>query len=190
MNAEYAGAFRILKGTECDILRYGALDYDEETLATFDFVVASIHSLFNLPPEEQTQRLIRAIENPYCSILGHPTGRILLEREGYAPNLERVIDRAGELGVAIEINADPHRLRPRLALPPLRQRSRCTHPNMPRCAHSGRIAQHPLRRGHRAQRLAHQRGRAQHARRRRATGVLRRPACAPGLRIRPIDTTH
>lgn len=110
LNAEYAGAFRILKGTECDILRYGALDYDEETLASFDFVVASIHSLFNLPPEEQTQRLIRAIENPYCSILGHPTGRILLEREGYAPNLERVIDRAGELGVAIEINADPHRL--------------------------------------------------------------------------------
>jgi DNA polymerase (family 10) len=110
LNAEYAGAFRILKGTECDILRDGALDYDDETLATFDFVVASIHSLFNLPPEEQTQRLIHAIENPYCSILGHPTGRILLEREGYAPNLEPVIDRAGELGVAIEINADPHRL--------------------------------------------------------------------------------
>jgi DNA polymerase (family 10) len=110
LNAEYAGAFRILKGTECDILRDGALDYDDETLATFDFVVASIHSLFNLPPEEQTQRLIRAMENPYCSILGHPTGRILLEREGYAPNLEAVIERAGELGVAIEINADPHRL--------------------------------------------------------------------------------
>jgi DNA polymerase (family 10) len=110
LNAEYAGAFRILKGTECDILRDGALDYDDETLATFDFVVASIHSLFNLPPEEQTQRLIRAVESPYCSILGHPTGRILLEREGYAPNLEAVIDRAGELGVAIEINADPHRL--------------------------------------------------------------------------------
>ena len=110
LNAEYAGEFRVLKGTECDILRDGALDYDEETLATFDFVVASIHSLFNLPPEEQTQRLIHAMENPYCSILGHPTGRILLEREGYAPNLEAVIDRAGELGVAIEINADPHRL--------------------------------------------------------------------------------
>jgi DNA polymerase (family 10) len=110
LNAEYAGAFRILKGTECDILRDGALDYDDETLATFDFVVASIHSLFNLPPEEQTQRLIHAMESPYCSILGHPTGRILLEREGYAPNLEAVIERAGELGVAIEINADPHRL--------------------------------------------------------------------------------
>ena len=78
-------------------------------LASFDFVIASVHSQFQLSPEEQTQRLIRAIENPYCSILGHPTGRILLTREGYHPDLERVIDRAGELGVAIEINADPHR---------------------------------------------------------------------------------
>jgi DNA polymerase (family X) len=110
LNADYAGAFRVLKGTECDILRDGALDYDDETLSKFDFVVASIHSLFNLPPEEQTQRLMHAMENPYCSIVGHPTGRILLEREGYAPDLEAVIERAGKLGVAIEINADPHRL--------------------------------------------------------------------------------
>lgn len=110
LNDEFAGRLRILKGTECDILRDGALDYDDETLATFDFVVASIHSNFNLPPEEQTQRLIRAMENPYCSILGHPTGRVLLRRDGYAPDLERVIVRAGELGVAIELNADPNRL--------------------------------------------------------------------------------
>jgi DNA polymerase (family 10) len=109
LNAEYAGRFRILKGTECDILKDGALDFDEPTLATFDFVVASIHSNFNLSPEEQTQRLIRAMENPYCSILGHPTGRVLLRRDGYAPDLERVIERAGELGVAIELNADPNR---------------------------------------------------------------------------------
>ena len=110
LNREYEGRLRILKGTECDILRDGALDYDEETLATFDFVVASIHSNFNLSPEEQTQRLIRAMENPYCSILGHPTGRILLRRDGYSPDMERVITRAGELGVAIELNADPNRL--------------------------------------------------------------------------------
>ena len=109
LNQEFAGQLRILKGTECDILRDGALDYDDETLATFDFVVASIHSNFNLSPEDQTQRLIRAMENPYCSILGHPTGRILLRRDGYAPDLERVIARAGELGVAIELNADPNR---------------------------------------------------------------------------------
>lgn len=109
LNAEYAGRFRILKGTECDILRDGALDFDDATLASFDFVVASVHSNFNLPPEEQTQRLIRAMENPYCSIVGHPTGRVLLRRDGYAPDLERVIARAGELGVAIELNADPSR---------------------------------------------------------------------------------
>ena len=109
LNEEYAGSFRILKGIECDILKDGALDFDDETLARFDFVVAAIHSQFQLPPEEQTQRLIRAIENPYCSILAHPTGRILLEREGYNPDLERVIERAGELGVSIEVNADPHR---------------------------------------------------------------------------------
>jgi len=109
LNEEFAGRLRILKGTECDILRDGALDYDDKTLATFDFVVASVHSLFNLPPAEQTQRLIRALENPYCSILGHPTGRILLEREGYQPDLEAVITRAGELGAAIELNGDPHR---------------------------------------------------------------------------------
>lgn len=109
LNQEFAGRLRILKGTECDILRDGALDYDDETLATFDFVVASIHSNFNLSPDDQTQRLIRAMENPYCSILGHPTGRILLRRDGYAPDLERVIERAGELGVAIELNADPNR---------------------------------------------------------------------------------
>ncbi len=109
LNEQYAGRLRILKGTECDILKDGALDYDEKTLKTFDFVVASIHGNFNLPPSEQTQRLIRALENPYTSILGHPTGRILLGRPGYEPDMEAVIDRAGELGVAIELNGDPHR---------------------------------------------------------------------------------
>jgi DNA polymerase (family 10) len=110
LNREYEGRLRILKGTECDILRDGALDYDEQTLALFDFVVASVHSNFNLSPDDQTQRLIRAMENPYCSFLGHPTGRVLLRRDGYFPDLERVISRAGELGVAIELNADPNRL--------------------------------------------------------------------------------
>jgi DNA polymerase (family 10) len=110
LNEEYAGRFRILKGTECDILKDGALDYNDETLARFDFVVASIHSNFNLPPEEQTKRLLRALENPYMSILGHPTGRVLLSRDGYGLDMEAVIDRAGELGVCIEINANPLRL--------------------------------------------------------------------------------
>ncbi|GAC1476676.1 MAG: DNA polymerase/3'-5' exonuclease PolX [Ktedonobacterales bacterium] len=110
LNEEFAGRLRILKGTECDILKDGALDYDDATLATFDFVVASIHSHFQLAPAEQTQRLLRALANPYVSILGHPTGRLLLQRDGYNPDLEAVIDRAGELGTAIELNADPHRL--------------------------------------------------------------------------------
>jgi DNA polymerase (family 10) len=109
LNDEFAGRLRILKGSECDILKDGTLDFDDETLASFDFVVASIHSQFQLQPEEQTQRMIRALENPYCSILGHPTGRILLERGGYEPDMEAVIERAGQLGVAIELNADPNR---------------------------------------------------------------------------------
>ncbi|MGZ3609448.1 MAG: histidinol-phosphatase, partial [Ktedonobacteraceae bacterium] len=74
------------------------------------FVVASIHSLFNLSPEEQTQRMLRAISNPYVDIIGHPTGRILLGREGYELDIEAMIDVAAEHGVCIEINAHPSRL--------------------------------------------------------------------------------
>ena len=110
LNEEYAGRIRILKGTECDILRDGTLDYADDVLASLDFVVASIHSLFNLPPEEQTRRMLRAISNPYVDIIGHPTGRILLGREGYTLDLEAVIDAAAEHGVCIEINAHPSRL--------------------------------------------------------------------------------
>ena len=110
LNKEYAGRFYILKGTECDILRDGSLDFSDDVLATLDFVVASIHSLFNLPPEEQTQRMLRAISNRYVDIVGHPTGRILLGREGYELDIEAVIDAAAEHGTCIEINAHPSRL--------------------------------------------------------------------------------
>ena len=110
LNKEYAGRIRILKGTECDILRDGSLDFTDDVLATLDFVVASIHSLFNLSPEEQTQRMLRAISNRYVDIIGHPTGRILLGREGYTLDLDAVIDAAAEHGVCIEINAHPSRL--------------------------------------------------------------------------------
>ncbi len=110
LNEEYAGRIRILKGTECDILRDGSLDYADDVLADLDFVVASIHSLFNLPPEEQTRRMLRAISNPYVDIIGHPTGRILLGREGYTLDLDAVIDAAAGHGVCIEINAHPSRL--------------------------------------------------------------------------------
>ncbi|HLX39899.1 MAG TPA: DNA polymerase/3'-5' exonuclease PolX [Ktedonobacteraceae bacterium] len=110
LNEEFAGRLHILKGSECDILRDGALDYADDVLARLDFVVASIHSMFNLAPEEQTQRMVRAIANPYVSIIGHPTGRILLGRSGYELDMEAVIDAAAANGVCIEINAHPSRL--------------------------------------------------------------------------------
>jgi DNA polymerase (family 10) len=110
LNEEYAGRIRILKGTECDILRDGSLDYADDVLASLDFVVASIHSLFNLSPVEQTRRMLHAISNPYVDIIGHPTGRIPLGREGYSLDLDSVIDAAAEHGVCIEINAHPSRL--------------------------------------------------------------------------------
>lgn len=110
LNEEYAGRLYILRGTECDILKDGTLDYADEVLAELDFVVASIHSNFNLSPEEQTQRMLRAIANPHVDIIGHPTGRILLGRVGYTLDMEAVIDAAIEHGVCIEINAHPSRL--------------------------------------------------------------------------------
>lgn len=110
LNEEFAGRFVILKGSECDILRDGAMDFDDETLASLDFVVASIHSNFTLSFEEQTQRMLRAIANPYVDIIGHSTGRILLGRAGYALDMEAVIDAAAAHDVCIEINAHPSRL--------------------------------------------------------------------------------
>lgn len=110
LNAEFAGQLHILKGTECDILRDGSLDFSNETLASLDFVVASIHSNFNLSPQEQTQRMLRAIANPYVDIIGHPTGRILLGRAGYELDMEAIIEAAVEHRVCIEVNAHPSRL--------------------------------------------------------------------------------
>jgi DNA polymerase (family 10) len=101
---------RIFKGIEADILADGALDYPDEMLATFDFVIASVHSRFNLPEEEQTQRICRALTNPYVTMLGHATGRLLLSREGYRVDLRKVIETAATYGKVIEINASRHRL--------------------------------------------------------------------------------
>ena len=110
LNQEFGGRFHILKGTECDILRDGSMDFEDEVLATLDFVVASIHSNFNLSEEEQTQRLLRAIANPYVDIIGHSTGRILLGRPGYPVDMDQIIEAAAEHGTCIEINAHPSRL--------------------------------------------------------------------------------
>lgn len=114
LNEEFAemenAPFRIFKGTESDILDDGSLDYPPEVLSTFDFVVASVHQGFNMTREDATRRIVRAVENPFTTILGHPTGRLLLRREGYPIDHERVIDACAANGVVMEINANPRRL--------------------------------------------------------------------------------
>ena len=107
---ERLAPFYIFKGIESDILSDGSLDYPDEILAGFDFVVASIHANLRMDIEKATTRLLRAIENPYTTLLGHPTGRLLLSRPGYPIDYQRVIDACAANGVAIEINANPLRL--------------------------------------------------------------------------------
>jgi DNA polymerase (family 10) len=109
-DAEMEGRIRIFPGIEVDILSDGALDLSDEVLAQMEVVIASVHSLFNMPEREMTDRVLRAIENPYVRILGHPTGRLLLRREGFQINLPAVLRCAAELGVAVEHNAYPDRL--------------------------------------------------------------------------------
>ena len=109
LNGKMKG-FRIFRGTECDILVNGDLDWSDTVLASFDYVVASIHSGFNLSGTEMTQRIIRALKNRYVTMLGHPTGRILLGRDGYPVDMVQVINAAADYGKMIEINAHPSRL--------------------------------------------------------------------------------
>lgn len=109
LNARLA-PFKIFKGIESDILNDGSLDYSDEILRTFDFVVASVHSNLRMDEEKATARLIKAIENPYTTILGHPTGRLLLSRKGYPIDYTKVIDACAANKVVIEINANPLRL--------------------------------------------------------------------------------
>jgi DNA polymerase (family 10) len=104
------GRIRVFTGIEVDILADGALDLDNEVLAQMEIVIASVHSRFDQPREEMTARVLRAIENPYVRILGHPTGRLLLRREPFALDMGAVLRRAAELGVAAEHNAAPERL--------------------------------------------------------------------------------
>lgn len=102
--------FKIFKGIESDILNDGSLDYTDDILQTFDFIVASVHSNLKMMEDKATARLIKAIENPFTTILGHPTGRLLLSRAGYAINHRKVIDACAANGVVIELNAHPYRL--------------------------------------------------------------------------------
>jgi DNA polymerase (family 10) len=103
-------AFRLFAGVECDILRDGSLDFPDELLGQLDYVVASVHSAHQIPEAEMTKRVIRAISNPYVTMLAHPTGRLLLRREPYALDIPAVIQAASETGTWIELNAAPKRL--------------------------------------------------------------------------------
>lgn len=113
LNARYAADgidFRVLKGIEADILPCGRVDYDAAFLERFDFVIGSIHSRYGMNARQMTDRVLKALDDPHLTILGHPTGRLLLTREPYAIDLDAVIAKAGAVGVAVELNADPHRL--------------------------------------------------------------------------------
>ena len=109
LNSTLTG-IRILKGIEADILADGTLDYDAQLLGRFDFVVGSVHSRFTMDRTTMTDRVLRALDDPHLTILGHPTGRLLLSREPYAIDMDAVLKKAGTLGVAVELNADPKRL--------------------------------------------------------------------------------
>jgi DNA polymerase (family 10) len=105
-----SGDFRILKGIEADILADGHLDYGDAVLDTFDFVVGSVHGRFSMDGARMTERVLRALDDPHLTILGHPTGRLLLSRDPYGIDLEAVFAKAKEVGAAVELNADPKRL--------------------------------------------------------------------------------
>lgn len=110
LNKKFGSGFKIFKGIESDILVSGALDYEEDILKTFDFIVASVHSVLRMDKEKATKRLLTAIENPYTRILGHPSGRLLLSREGYPLDYKKIIDACAANNVVIELNAHPYRL--------------------------------------------------------------------------------
>jgi len=103
-------SFRLFAGVECDILRDGSLDFPDDILSELDYVVASVHSVFNLSEEDMTQRVIRAMENPFVTMLAHPTGRLLLRRDAYQIDIPRILDAAARTGTWIELNAAPKRL--------------------------------------------------------------------------------
>jgi len=110
VNATLSGRFRVLKGVEADILPCGTVDFGAPLLDKFEYVIASVHTRFGMNATQMTDRVLKAMEDPHVTIIGHPTGRLLLTREPYAIDIARVLERAAQLGVAVELNADPHRL--------------------------------------------------------------------------------
>ena len=109
LNKQWEG-FKLLAGSEVDILKDGSLDFEDSVLEQLDYVVASVHNAFTLDEAEMTKRIIKAMENPHVTMLGHPTGRLLLKRAPYALNHEKIIDCAVETGTVIELNANYYRL--------------------------------------------------------------------------------
>jgi len=107
LNEKFKGKIKLLKGAEVDILPDGSLDYPDEVLKELDFVIAAVHSRFN---QDNTERIVRAMENPYVNAIAHPTGRIINHREGYPLNLEKVFQKAAETGTALEVNSYYNRL--------------------------------------------------------------------------------
>ncbi len=110
VNATLAGRFRVLKGVEADILPCGTVDFGAPLLDRFDYVIASVHTRFGMNSTQMTDRVLKAMDDPHVTIIGHPTGRLLLTREPYPIDLATILARAAQVGVAVELNADPHRL--------------------------------------------------------------------------------
>jgi DNA polymerase (family X) len=110
VNATLAGRFRVLKGVEADILPCGTVDFGAPLLDKFDYVIASVHTRFGMNTTQMTDRMLKAMDDPHVTIIGHPTGRLLLTREPYPIDLTAILARAAQVGVAVELNADPHRL--------------------------------------------------------------------------------
>ena len=110
VNATLAGQFRVLKGVEADILPCGTVDFGAPLLDRFEYVIASVHTRFGMNSTQMTDRMLKAMDDPHVTIIGHPTGRLLLTREPYPIDLTAILSRAAQVGVAVELNADPHRL--------------------------------------------------------------------------------
>lgn len=110
LNETFDGGFQVFAGSEVDVLRDGSLDFDDALLGELDYVVASVHNAFQLPEAEMTARILRAVEHPQVTMLGHLTGRLLLQREAYAVNIESIIEACARTGTWIELNANPWRL--------------------------------------------------------------------------------
>ena len=110
LNEKWGGKFKLYAGSEVDILKDGSLDFDDSVLSQLDYAVASVHNAFTLPEDEMTKRIIKAMENPHITMLGHLTGRLLLRRNPYAVNVNKIIDCAAETGTIIELNCSPSRM--------------------------------------------------------------------------------